>query len=171
MNRRRVSLVAGIVATIVVVAAVPAAFAALHAAPKAPANCVRDQLGVRSNGTNGAAGTIHGAWVFTNLTTTTCKLNGYPSMQLYGKVGRPFHTVMKNDLMPAPANVTLAPGGSATFLSRFSDVPSGTGPCPMSAVATIFAPNATRPLIIPAKLNPCGGIVHVSAVEAGVHGP
>jgi Protein of unknown function (DUF4232) len=108
--------------------------------------------------------------VFTNLSTTSCLLNGYPGIQLYSKVGRPFRTIVKKDLPPAPTNVTLAPGGSATFLSSYSDVPGPT-PCPVSFVAQFTAPNAVRSLFIPARLMPCGGIVHVSAVEAGVHGP
>ena len=171
MVGKRSSLIAGLVTSIVIVAAMPAAFARLHAAKAAPVNCVRDQLGVRSNGTNGAAGTIHGAWVFTNLSATSCRLYGYPGMQLYARVGRPFNTIVKRSLRPGPTNVTLAPGGSATFFSSYSDVPSGPHPCPTSAVAQITAPNAVRSLFIPAQLMPCGGIVNVSAVKAGVHGP
>jgi hypothetical protein len=168
MRRTRTSLVAGIVVAIALVAAVPAAFAALHA-PATPANCVRDQLGVRANGTNGAAGTVFGAWVFTNISSTSCRLYGYPGMQLYGRAGRPIPTTVKRTLSPGPSDVTLAPGGSATFRSSYSDVSSSPKPCPTSAVAQITAPNAVASLFIPAKLAPCRGVVNVSAVRAGVH--
>jgi hypothetical protein len=168
MRRTRTSLVAGMVASIVVVAAVPGAFAALHARGTL-ATCVRDQLGVRSNGTNGAAGTIHGAWVFTNLSDTSCSLDGYPDMQLYGRAGRPIPTTVKRDLPPGPTQVILAPDASATFLSSYSDVPSGLGQCPTSAVVQITAPDAAASLFIPAQLQACGGVVNVSAVETGVH--
>ena len=94
MSRTRTPLVAGILAAIVVTAAVPAAFAAIHT-PAAPANCVRSQLGVRANGTNGAAGTIFGAWVLTNVSGSACRLYGYPGMQLYGRTGRPIPTIVK----------------------------------------------------------------------------
>ena len=167
MRRTRTSLIAGIIAAVIVVAAVPAAFAARHAAPAAPGDCSRAQLGVRNNGTNGAAGTIHGAWVFTNLSGTTCKLFGYPGMQLYSRVGRPIHTTVRRNLPPAPTHVTLAPGASATFFSSYSDVSSGR--CPQSAVVQITAPNDFASLFIPAELQPCGGVVKVSAVLAGVH--
>lgn len=81
-------MVDGVVAAIIALAAVLAALASLHAAPSTPASCARGQLGVRANGTNGDAGTIHGAWVFTNLSGTACTLSGYPDMQLYGRAGR-----------------------------------------------------------------------------------
>jgi hypothetical protein len=176
MRRTRTALVAG-VAAIIVVAAVPVALAALQSAPAAPAapgspnDCVRAQLNVRSNGSDGAAGTIHGAWVFTNRSNDACILDGYPDLQLYGRGGRPLPTTVKKDLPPSPAQVSLDPGDSATFLSRYSDVPSGTQRCRPSAVLAITAPNSDAGLFIPASLEACGGIVHVSAVEAGVHGP
>ena len=166
--RRTRTLVAGIVAATIVVGALPTAFAALHAAAAPPANCTRNQLGVRSNGTQGALGTIYGAWVFTNRSGAACRLNGYPDIQLYGRAGRPIPTTVRRDLAPGPTNVRLAPGASATFRTSYSDVSSG-GRCPVSSVAQITAPNAVASLFIPAALGPCGGIVHVSAVRAGVH--
>lgn len=172
MRRTRTSLIAGIVASAVVLAAVPAAIAGLHT--NAVAGCARGQLGVRANGTDGAAGTIHGAWVFTNLSkTAACTLSGYPGMQLYGRAGRAIPTTVKHTLRPKPRIVRLAPGGSATFYSSYNDVGSGSHACPTSAVARIAAPKGGAalyiPLYIPAQLQACGGIVNVSAVLAGVH--
>jgi hypothetical protein len=157
----------GLAAT-VALAGTPVALASVHAA-KTP-NCVRSQLSVRSNGTNGAAGTIHGAWVFTNVSKKACALYGYPGMQLYGRSGRPITTKVKWDLAPKPTHVKLNPKASATFLSSYSDISSGSA-CPESRVAQITAPNDTTSLFIPARLSACGGVVHVSAVEAGVHAP
>jgi len=167
MRRTRTKLITGFVAAVIVLAAVPAASAALHA--RGAANCVRAQLGVRNNGSNGALGTIHGAWVFTNRSDTACTLNGYPDLQLYGPAGRPMPTTVMQDLAPAPSAVILAPGGSGTFFSSYSDVGSGSHACQTSAVIQITAPNADAPHFIPAKLQACGGVVHVSAVKAGVH--
>lgn len=168
MRRIRMSQVAGIVAAIVVLAAGPAAFVTAQA--QGPAgSCARGQLGVRANGINGAAGTIHGAWVFTNLSGTTCRLSGYPNMQLYGRAGRAIPTIVRHSLRPGPARVTLAPGASATFFSSYNDVQSGSQPCPASGVAKITTPNGASSLFIPAQLQPCRGVVNVSAVLAGVH--
>jgi hypothetical protein len=166
--RRTRTLIAGIVTAVVVIGALPTALAALHATRAPLANCTRNQLGVRSNGTQGAAGTIYGAWVFTNLSKTSCKLNGYPDIRLFGKQGRPITTHVKTDLKPAPINVRLSSGDSATFHTSYSDVSSG-GRCPTSSVAQITAPSAAAPLYIPAVLQPCEGVVHVSGVRPGVH--
>jgi len=168
VRRTRTSLIAGVAAVLITIVAVPAALA-YHAAPLTPANCLRDQLGVRSNGTNGAAGTIFGAWVFTNVSGTACRLYGYPGLQLYGRAGRPIPTTVKRSLSPGPSNVILAPGGSATFRSSYSDVSSGSKPCGTSAVMAITPPNATASLFIPARLQACRGVVNVSAVRAGIH--
>ncbi|MDP9299593.1 MAG: DUF4232 domain-containing protein [Actinomycetota bacterium] len=169
MERIRISLVGAALAAIVVLAALPAVSAALQAAR--PASCLRDQLGVRANGINGAAGTIHGAWVFTNLSTMACDLDGYPDLQLYGRAGRPMPTTVKRNLPPAPSHVKLSPGGSATFYTSYSDVSSGSHACQTSAVLQITPPDAAASLFIPAQLEACRGIVHVSAVLGGVHHP
>ncbi len=124
MKRSRTSMIAGVLALALALWAVPAALASRHATQGAAADCVRGQLGVRANGTNGAAGTIYGTWVFTNLSTTTCRLDGYPDLQLYGRSGRPHPHVVRKNLAPGPTQVSLAPGASATFRSSYSDVSS-----------------------------------------------
>jgi hypothetical protein len=165
------NMVGGMLAAVVVLAAVPAASAALHASRGAPADCTRSQVGVRSNGAEGTAGTIHGAWVFTNRSTSGCTLFGYPDVQLFGRAGRPIATTVVTDLPPAPSEVVLAPGGSATFFSSYSDVISGSDRCPTSGVIQITPPNAGASLFIPATLQVCDGEIHVSAVRAGIHHP
>ncbi|MEA2557249.1 MAG: hypothetical protein QOG88_787 [Actinomycetota bacterium] len=168
MKKSHTALVTGIVAALAVTA-IPAAVAAHNAGQRTAANCTRNQLTVRANGTEGTAGTIHGAWVFTNRSGTSCQLYGYPDMQLYNNGGQPIPTTVKRNLPPGPSHVTLAPGGSGTFYSSYSDVSSTSHPCPTSAVAEITAPNASASLFIPAQLQPCRGIVNVSAVLPGVH--
>ncbi len=168
MERIRTSLLGATVAAIVALAAFPAVSGALQTASRPP-SCLRNQLGVRSNGINGAAGTIHGAWVFKNVSARACDLDGYPGLQLYRRGGRPIPTTVKRNLPPAPSHVKLVPGGSATFYSSYSDVSSGPRACPTSAVIAITPPNATASLFIPARLQACRGIVHVSAVLGGVH--
>lgn len=159
---------AGVVAVLLTLVAIPAAMAH-HSTPHTTANCLRDQLGVRANGTNGAAGTIFGAWVFTNLSGTSCRLFGYPGLQLYGRAGRPMPTTVRRNLAPGPSNVILGPGGSTTFRTSYSDVSSGPKPCATSVVMAITPPNATASLFIPARLEACRGVVNVSAVRRGVH--
>ncbi len=171
MKRPRMSSAAGIIVAVALLATVPAASASHGTARTTAATCLRGQLSVRSNGTNGAAGTIHGAWVFKNVSLRACSLDGYPGLQLYGRSGRPTSTTVVDDLAPAPTDVELAPDGSATFYSSYNDVSSGRHTCPTSAVVQITSPGAADSLFIPAQLEACAGIVHVSAVLAGVHGP
>ena len=163
MTRKRMVL-ASAVAAIVVLAAEAASIAALDAAS---APCTRSQLSVRSNGSQGAAGTIYGAWVFTNVSKATCTLHGYPSLRLYGKRGRPIPTHVKQDLRPRPSTVRLKPGASATFRTSYSDV--AVPRCPVSSVIQITPPHTGESLFIPAVLTPCRGVVHISAVWAGIH--
>ena len=170
MRRPSITLVAGLLAGLLVGAIVPAAFASLHGTASG-GDCARSQLDVRPNGSQGAAGTIRGAWVFTNRSKSACTLDGYPDWQLFRKGGRPFATTTKKNLAPAPAHVTLTPGDSGTFFSQYSDVPSGTKRGRISRVAEMTAPSAGAGLFIPAALEACGGVIHVSGVEAGVHGP
>jgi hypothetical protein len=167
MQRTRTALIAGLLAAAIPLAVVPVALAARHGT--AATDCRRSQLGVRSNGIEGTAGTIHGAWVFTNLSGTACRLDGYPGLQLYGHSGRPIRTIVRRNLPPAPSQVNLAPGASATFFTSYSDVPSTARGCAMSKVMEVTAPNAAASLFIPAELGPCRGIVQVSAVTAGIH--
>jgi len=168
MKRHRTVVVGSIVA-LLLAGAIPVALAAFRGG--AASTCSQSQLNVRENGSEGAAGTIRGAWVFTNRSNSTCSLNGYPDLQMYRKGGRPLATTTKKNLSPGPSQVVLDPDDSGTFLSSYSDVPSGSEKCTSSRVLEITAPGAGAGLFIPATLMPCGGVIRVSALEAGVHGP
>jgi hypothetical protein len=167
--RRQRAIIVGSIAALLVAASIPIA---MNAFGGTTANaCSRSQLNVRSNGSNGALGTIHGAWVFTNRSKSTCTMNGYPDLQMFRKGGRPLATTTKKDLPPAPSQVVLHPGDSATFFSSYSDVQVGTKKCRSSRVLEVTAPDAGAGLYVPAQLMACTGVIHVSAVEAGTHKP
>jgi hypothetical protein len=167
--RRHRTVVIGSIAALLVAVSVPLAMTAFGGTT---ANaCSRSQLNVRDNGSEGGAGTIHGAWVFTNRSNSRCTLNGYPELQMFRKGGRPLATTTKKNLSPGPTQVVLHPGDSGTFLSSYTDVQMGTERCPSSRVLEITAPGANAGLFVPARLMACGGTIRVSAVEAGVHGP
>jgi uncharacterized protein DUF4232 len=163
--RRTTTLLLSTIAGLMVLVFAAAGAVVVHAAPDA---CGRNQLGVRSGGSEGAAGTIYGVWVFTNVSSRTCTLDGYPSLQLYGLRGRPIRTTVREDLAPDPVTVTLHPGRSASFRTSYNEV--AVPRCPRSAVMAVTPPNATTSLFIPAVLTPCRGVVHVSGVQAGVLG-
>ena len=167
--RRHRTIVIGSVAALLVAGSIPLAMAAFGGTTAN--DCSRSQLNVRNNGSEGAAGTIHGAWVLTNRSKTTCNLNGYPDLQMFRKGGRPLATTTKKNLSPGPSQVVLHPGDSGTFLSSYSDVEQGNERCRTSRVLEITAPGANAGLFVPARLMACGGVIHVSAVEAGAHHP
>jgi Domain of unknown function (DUF4232) len=167
--RRHRMIVIGSIAAVLVAGTIPVALAAFRGGTASA--CSQSQLNVRENGSEGAAGTIRGAWVFTNRSNATCSLNGYPDLQMFRKGGRPLPTTTKKNLSPGPSQVVLDHGDSGTFLSSYSDVPTGSEKCTSSRVLEITAPGAGAGLFIPATLMPCGGVIRVSAVEAGVHGP
>jgi hypothetical protein len=167
--RRHRTIVVGSIVALLLAGAIPVAMAAFRGG--AVSACSQSQLNVRENGSQGAAGTIRGAWVFTNRSNAACSMNGYPDLQMYRKGGRPLPTTTKKNLSPGPSQVVLDPDDSGTFLSSYTDVPSGSEKCTSSRVLEITAPGASAGLFIPATLMPCGGVIRVSAVEAGVHGP
>jgi hypothetical protein len=90
MTARTRSLLAAGSTTVLVLASLAASIGAVSAATAGP--CGRHQLAVTQNGSEGAAGTIYGAWVFKNVSDTRCTISGYPSLQLYGRRGRPIPT-------------------------------------------------------------------------------
>jgi hypothetical protein len=167
--RRHRTIVIGSIAALLLAGSIPVAMAAFRGGSASA--CSQSQLNVRENGSEGAAGTIRGAWVFTNRSNDACTLDGYPDLQMFRKGGRPLATTTKHNLPPAPSEVVLDPDDSGTFLSSYSAVPSGSEKCTSSRVLEIIAPDAAGGLFIPAELMPCGGVIRVSAVESGVHGP
>src|SRR5207253_8103280 len=105
----KTSRTALLVAGVIILAAVIPGTLAL-ATSGSLADCTRSQLGVRSNGTNGAAGTIHGAWVLTNTSSNKCRLDGYPGIHLFGTRGRPIPLTGSDDLSPGPSAGALSRG-------------------------------------------------------------
>lgn len=139
--------------------------------------CQPAQLRIAPQQGTGAAGTITMTVSLTNVSSTTCTLQGYPGMQLLAASGSslPTQVVRGGTQFPAaaanqsPALVTLAPQQVATFSLVYEDVPVGNETtCPTSAKAEITPPNDVGHGVITLAISPCnGGTVHVSPVYAG----
>jgi len=139
--------------------------------------CQPSQLSASPQTGSGGAGTIELTINFTNTSTTTCTLGGYPGMQMLTSTGasiptnvvrgggQPFSATAANQ---PPTTVTLAPNGVAAFSLNYEDVPVGNETtCPTSAKAEITPPNDLGNLVVPVQLSPCGGgTIHVSPVYA-----
>jgi Protein of unknown function (DUF4232) len=136
--------------------------------------CQPAQLQMTPQTGSGAAGTIQESILMTNISSTTCTMDGYPGMQLLDGNGNslPTNVVRGGTTFGAaaanqpPALVTLAPQKSAAFSLSYSDVPEGTATsCPTSAKSEITPPNDTAFAVITIAITACGqGTIHVSPV-------
>jgi len=127
---------------------------------------------------SGAAGTIANDFVLTNTGTEPCTLDGYPTLQLVAN-GQNLTTNQTNgvnriaSLSTTPALVTLAPGGQASIVLLYSDVPGGTAACPVASQLVIGLPGGggtvTASFSFPQYSNsPCYGDLDVYPVMAGI---
>jgi hypothetical protein len=123
----------------------------------------------------GAAGTITGTVTVTNAGSSSCTVDGYPTLALLSGSGAPLPVTMVDGLSvtvtpqagAAASSVTLAPSGTAQFAYQFSDVPVGSETsCPTSEMATTTMPGATAaspPFAL--AIDPCdNGTIRVSPV-------
>lgn len=166
MRRITVSLVA------LAVALAPLAVLPSAASAATPATCRTSQLSLSKVSSDGAAGTIYNVWAFTNVSSRACRMRGYPDLQRYDQGGRPFLTRERKVLNPAPSNVVLAPGGKASFVWSYSDVPQGNAEeCSTSKVVGVRPPGRSARLYIPFDVPNCSTSIQVSAVAAGVITP
>jgi hypothetical protein len=126
----------------------------------------------------GAAGTITGTIVVTNVGSAPCTVNGYPTMALTSGSGAPLTVTIVDGLTvsispPAnagPSSVTIPANGTAQFAYQYSDVPTGAETsCPSSEAASVTLPNgAGTSAGFAFTASPCdNGTIHVSPVYAG----
>jgi hypothetical protein len=99
-------------------------------------------------------------------------LNGYSGFQLENATGV-VPTKLERKADPAPAALTLAPGGKASANLHWGVVPAGSepveGPCqPEPSSAAAIPPDETVPLSVPWTLGPVcsGGRIEISAFYA-----
>jgi hypothetical protein len=126
----------------------------------------------------GAAGTITGVITVTNTGTTSCTVNGYPTMALFSGSGAPLTVTMVNGLTVTissaanapPKSFSVGPASTAQFAYQYSDVPSGSETsCPTSEGASVTMPGSTTASpTFQLAIGPCSnGTIKVSPVYAG----
>jgi hypothetical protein len=134
----------------------------------------------REGGTNGALGNVLTVYVLKNTSATTCRLFGYPGLQMLDPSHRPLPTTVTRGgayTFPAqaPSRVILRPGGLASFSVGYTDNPTGDEPpsvqCVPSTYVEITPPDEHQPLLLASLIAPCGhGDIIVSPVVSGEHG-
>ncbi len=152
---------------------------AAHAS--APSRCKVSQLSVHLGQSSGAAGSVGQSVHFTNSSSTSCTLSGYPGMLMLNAAGRPLATHVRRGASATVPQiplhlVTVLPGGRASFdLGYAAQTGYGNLHCPTSSTVEITPPNAFSHFTIAWKLQPYGGtvqhlrcgVINVSPVYAG----
>ena len=122
-------------------------------------------------GTEGAAGTFEVTFGFKNTSSSTCRLMGYPGIQLVAADGSNLPTTTVRGGSEsftdfAPTVVSVGPGAIAYFNMAYSDVTTGTeGSCPTATGVKAIPPNTTTSLPVSGQFVVCdNGTVTVSPV-------
>lgn len=142
----------------------------------AASTCQATQLGLFKDGSNGAAGHIGQQYHFTNTSTQSCTLDGYPNAQLLDANRAPMTTHVTQSTHgylytgENPQTVTLTPGGSAHFVVEWSDVPTAGSSCARASYVKVTPPGASTALTIPTDIDTCGGNLTISPVEPTAFG-
>jgi uncharacterized protein DUF4232 len=138
-------------------------------APAGPGPCPTRSLQVKLGASQGTAGSVYTTIVFTNISSVTCTLYGYPGVSL--QTARPLHQIGK----PAKENpatprklVTLQPQTAANALLRIVD--AGNYPASTCGPATahylqVYPPNQTTPAYIKYKTQACSKPVRLMTVD------
>jgi hypothetical protein len=143
--------------------------------PPLPHRCTLGHLRIDVAGSSGAAGSIQTTISMRNAGTSTCTLEGYPGMALLSG-GTVIHTdVVRGSSVAVPPIrvrlVTLTPGGVASYVFGYSDVPTGGQQCPGSDMLEVTPPNAFAHATISFRATACGGVLTTSPVFPGTRIP
>ncbi|WP_433541467.1 DUF4232 domain-containing protein [Streptosporangium sandarakinum] len=135
--------------------AVPAAGAATLSGAAAPGRCRTGALSARVGRVDAGAGQRYAPLVFTNGSTRTCWVYGFPGLVTIDRNGDALRTRPRRENV-RPQRVTLRPGASAHFRMHWTEVPSGRETtCPASARLMVIPPDETVYLTVPFSARVC----------------
>ncbi|MGW4162451.1 DUF4232 domain-containing protein [Streptomyces sp. NPDC004788] len=131
-----------------------------HPSGGAPQECRSSQLSAALTTPEPAAGSIYATLVFTNTSTVTCTMTGYPGVSYVAQNG----VQSGNAAVREPGTVTtvtLKPGGRASAKLRDANGVSGYDPaqCKLSPAEglRIYPPDQKAALFVPWKTDHCAG--------------
>ncbi len=139
--------------------------------------CLRENLAVKEGETDAAMGGVRATdFIFTNISSRACTLNGYPRVELLNQkrvVGRravPSAQLPTDSEKMRPQLVTLEASKQAWFRIHYNS--GGAGhmgkPCSTFGRIKIVAPGTTRAFVLRSNTQSCSGTeFEVSAVRAG----
>jgi hypothetical protein len=135
-----------------------ASTSARRAAASAPP-CATSQLVVWLDTLgNGAAGSVSYNLKFTNLSTHTCSLFGYPGVSAVDLAGRQLGSAASRDSARAAHRVAVGPGHTATAAVRIVEAgnfPSASCRPAAAAGLRVFPPNTSASKVVPFPFVAC----------------
>ncbi|MFE2143274.1 DUF4232 domain-containing protein [Streptomyces sp. NPDC059456] len=134
------------------------------ALPSAPACRVAD-LNLAIGGPDGAAGSLYYPINFTNTSTHTCALRGYPGVSVVDVRHHQIGTSAIRTGEPVDA-VAVRPGDSVSAVLRTNSEGVAAGCRPTSTYVKVYPPNSYQAVQIPYHLRVCGAF-EISPVQAG----
>jgi hypothetical protein len=154
----------------------PAVTSSSSPAAAGPAPCATSSLHVKQGLAQGYAGGVYEVIDFTNTSSATCTLYGYPGVSLVA--GAPYTQVgLPAKRTGAPVKqITLASGATANALLQIVDAlnypPATCGPTKATALK-IYPPNQTAPVYLSSATTGCSkpvAIMNIGPVQAGSGG-
>jgi hypothetical protein len=156
----------------------------LPAAPAASASwpqCRKAQLTMTATGEGAALGHVGVLFTMRNTSSASCRLEGYPGLQLLDSEGRALPTTVLRAvsgayLFPAvmPHSVAIPSGAVGSFDLQYFNSPVGAAAnepyptaCPAAAQVEVTLPSSAGSSVVPASMAPCEGQVLVSPVVPG----
>lgn len=120
--------------------------------------CVRDDLRIRQGETEAAMGGVRVTpYIFTNISSSTCTLNGYPRLVLLNQKGAVVRRATKQPADDPVVPATLEPGKTAWFNLNYNA--GGAGylgkPCPTYRRLRITAPGIPTPFALSSEIQTC----------------
>jgi hypothetical protein len=137
----------------------PAPSPTTPAAPAGPPPCATRDLKVSLGGGQGAAGSTYTVIDFTNNSTSTCTLYGYPGVSLAG--GKPVKQIGKaaqEDPATPRQLVTLQPGVTGNALLKIANAlnyPKSRCDPVNASYLQIYPPNQTTPVYLAYQAQAC----------------
>jgi Protein of unknown function (DUF4232) len=149
----------------------------LTPAVTAPPACATSALQVKQGLAQGYAGGVYEVIDFTNTSSASCTLYGYPGVSLVS--GPPYRQIglaAERDTTNPVTLVTLAPGATANSLLQIVDAlnfPPATCSPAKATYLQIYPPNQTAPVYLQNDSEACAKpvqIMFISAVQSGSGG-
>ena len=133
--------------------------------------CTHENLKVKAGEGNAAMGGVRETpFIFTNVSSSSCTLEGYPGLELLNEKGILVKRATKQKSDEGVAAVTIEAGKTAWFNLNYNA--GGAGymgkPCPTYSKVKITVPGITQPFVLREEIQTCKGTdFTVTAISAG----